>query len=164
MNQLAVPVTEDTKPARTAPGWLVLSIDSVRLAVSQKDVKTIELASRLDVAVDDEMEAGWLEQDGKMWPVYSVDANLALQVRTPHPRRFCVMLYAGEKLIGFLCDEVRMLPSDGDLDLQMMPECLADPHSALQRVALLDGEIVIAAGNGALARYLTELEAADDTG
>lgn len=160
MSQVAIPVTENNlQPSTEVPGWLVLSIDNMRLAVPQKDVKTVELASTLDVAVEGEAEAGWLEQDGKMWPVYGVDEYLSLQAVVPRSRRFCIMLHTGDKLVGFLCDQVRMLPSDNDLNLQDMPGCLVNDSSPLRWISLFEGKVVAVAKSGGLTAYMAEMEA-----
>lgn len=145
--------------APDVPGWLVLSIDKVRVALPQKDVKTIELVSALDVAVEGEMEAGWLEQDGKMWPAYGVDEQLNLRPEVPKTRRFCVMLREGDKLIGFLADQVRLLPADEDIAVSDLPGCLIVEDSPLGGLSLLDGDVVAAMRPGALAPYLLEMEA-----
>lgn len=152
-------VSEPVAAASDVAGWLVLSIDDIRVAVPQKDVKTIELVTALDVAVEGEMEAGWLEQDGKMWPAYGVDTQLMLQPNVPKTRRFCIMLRSNDKLIGFLADQVRLLAADEDLAIEELPGCLIEKDSPLGGLSLLDDDVVAAIRSGALAPYLIEMEA-----
>lgn len=160
MSPLAVPVSDTTaQPAQQAPGWVVLTIDDLQLALPQSDVKSVELASRLDIAVEGEGEAGWLEQENKMWPVYGVDHRLKLITEIPRSRRFCILLYVEDKYIGFLCDQIRMLPSDDDLDLQDMPECIVSGNSPLKWVTMLDDSMVAIVAKGGLLDYLKEIEA-----
>lgn len=159
MSQLAIPQVHETQPAREVPGWLVLKIDNLNLAIPQKDASAVELVTALDVAIDGEAEAGWLSQNEEMWPAYSVDSRMELQTDTPGIRRFCVMFHSGDRFIGLLCDQVRMLQSDGDLALDDMPACLAAEQSPLQWIALLDNQVVAAAKSGGLVDYLIKLEA-----
>jgi chemotaxis signal transduction protein len=159
MSSLAVPINETVQSARDVPGWLVLTIDDLELALPQCDVKSVELRSMLDVAVDGEAEAGWLEQDDKTWPVYGVNNRLSIMTRVPHSRRFCILLYVEDKYIGFLCDQVRILASDDDLDLQAMPECLISGHSPLKWITLLDKNVVAVVEKDGLTEYLKEMEA-----
>lgn len=159
MSSLAVPINETVQSARDVPGWLVLTIDDLELAMPQCDAKSVELVSMLDVAVDGEAEAGWLEQDNKTWPVYGVSNRLDIMTKVPHSRRFCILLYVEDKYIGFLCDQVRILPSDDDLDLQAMPECLISGHSPLRWLTLLDKNVVTVAEKGGLSEYLKIIEA-----
>jgi chemotaxis signal transduction protein len=159
MSSLAVPINEAAQSARDVSGWLVLTIDNLELAIPQCDVKSVELRSILDVAVDGEAEAGWLEQDDKTWPVYGVNNRLNLITKVPHSRRFCILLYVEDKYIGFLCDQVRILPSDDDLDLQAMPECLISGNSPLKWVTLLDKNVVVVVEKNGLPGYLKEMEA-----
>ncbi|MBE9515998.1 MAG: hypothetical protein IME93_03370 [Proteobacteria bacterium] len=159
MNQVAVPLEDNTQQARDVPGWLVLSIDQLRLAVPQKDAATIELVSALEVSVEGEAEAGWLEHGGAMWPTYSLGDHLELQEVPPKSRRFCIMFDAGDKQVGLLCDQVRMLPSDEDLSLQGMPECIGSEQSPVQWLSLLEGKMVVATKTGGIMKYMTDLEA-----
>ncbi|MDH5633873.1 MAG: hypothetical protein OEZ10_12895 [Gammaproteobacteria bacterium] len=159
MNQVAIPLNDNIQPVREVPGWLILSIDNLKLAIPQKDASTIELASALEVSVDGEAEAGWLDRNGRMWPAYSLGAHLELQEMPPRTRRFCIMFDAGDKQVGLLCDQIRMLPSDDDLSLQAMPECMANEESPLQWLSLLEGNMVAAAKSGGIVKYMAELEA-----
>ncbi len=159
MSSLAVPINETVQSARDVPGWLVLTIDNLELALPQCDVKSVELRSMLDVAVDGEAEAGWLEQDNKTWPVYGVNNRLNIMARVPHSRRFCILLYVEDKYIGFLCDQVRILPSDDDLDLQVIPTCLVSGNSPLKWITLLDKNVVTVVEKDGLTEYLKEMEA-----
>jgi len=159
MSQLAISDPQQSQPVRDVPGWLILSIDKLKLAVPQKDASAVELVSALDVGTEGEAEVGWLEQNGALWPAYCVDTQLKLQTETPRRRRFCIMFHGGDRFIGLLCDQVRMLQSDDDLELNNMPECLAEEESPLQWIAMLDGEVTAAAKSGALVDYLLKLEA-----
>jgi len=159
MSQSALPQVQETQSAREVPGWLVLKIDNLNLAIPQKEASAVELVTALDVAIDGEPEAGWLTQNNEMWPAYSVDSRLELQTETPPIRRFCVMFHGGDRYIGLLCDQVRMLQSDGDLTLDEMPACLAEEQSPLQWIALLEDQVVAAAKSGGLVEYLIRLEA-----
>lgn len=161
MSRLSIPDPHaDALQPAAAPGWVLLAFDGLRLVVPQRDVKTIELHSALQIAVDGEAQAGWYEQANELWPAYNLDRNLALQASEPLARQFCVFMETQGKVAGVLCDHVSMLASDDDLTVQPMARCLVAEQSPLRALGLLNGEVVIATRGADFAAYLATLEQA----
>ena len=159
MSTLAIPETPRQKPQPPeVPGWLLLTIDSLKFALRQKDVKTIELFNALQVAVDGEVEAGWHEHNGDLWPAYCLNQHLALQSDMPTTRRYCVFLEVDDRTMGILCDHVSILSSDEELDLKPVRGCMVLPCSPVKWTALLNGEVVVVADGRGLASYLSTME------
>jgi len=154
MTDIATPESNDMADVDGETGWLVLTIDALRLAIPQGDSKGIELASALDVSIEEETEAGWFTQDGGVWPVYALDGDLSLRSESMRPWRFCVALRAGDGLIGLLCDQVRILPSEQELVVGGIPMCLRNPDSPIDQMALFENEILFVAGRRMLAQHL----------
>ena len=69
-----------TGPA-IVPGWAVLVIDELWLAMPQRDVRQFALASDLEASGANLAQAGGqpLAGSGESWPVYSLDGSLQLQ-------------------------------------------------------------------------------------
>ncbi len=161
MSRLSIPDPHAEAAQRlTAPGWVLFAFDGLRFVVPQKDVKTIELHSALQIAVDGEAQTGWYEQAGELWPAYSLDRNLALQAHLPRARQFCVFMEAAGKVSGVLCDHVSILESDDELAVQPMARCLVAEHSPLRGLGLHNGEVVLATRSADFAAYLANLEQA----
>ena len=159
MSTFAIPETPHEKPqAPEVPGWLLLSIDTLKLALPQKDVKKIELFSTLQVAVDGEAEAGWYEHNGDLWPAYCLDRHLSLQSEMPAARRYCVFFEVNGRTIGILCDHVSILAADEDLDLQPMRACMVLPCSPIKWIAFREGEVITVAHGLEPASYLSTME------
>lgn len=158
MNHLLVPEIDLSLEDSGLSGWLLLTIDGLLLALPQKDVKLIELFSALQVAVEGEAEAGWYRNDNELWPSYCLDHRLILQSRTPKNRRFCIFLEVSGKTTGILCDMVKLLPSDEDLKVQTMPDCITEGSSPILWISLFNEGVVVVTRAIALASYLSRLE------
>lgn len=158
MSHLAIPEIDSAIESSGVPGWVLLSLDSLTLALPQKDVKLIELFSALQVAVEGEAEAGWYRKGNEIWPSYCLDHRLILQPHKARSRRFCVFFEVAGETTGILCDMVKLLPSDDDLEVQRVPRCIANPRSPILSISLFD-EVVVAVTRGAsLTSYLSQLE------
>lgn len=75
-------------------GWVVLAIGAVHLALPQRDVRQIELASDLkESAAGEGREIGWfMRKNGPSWPAYSFDESLRLERPASAGRKLCVFM------------------------------------------------------------------------
>jgi len=159
MSTLAIPETPGQKPQPPeVPGWMLLTIDSLKLALRPRDVKTIELFDALQVAVDGEVEAGWHEHSGELWPAYCLNRHLALQSDVVTTRRYCVFLEVDDRAMGILCDHVSILSSDEELDVKPVSGCMVLPCSPVKWMASLNGEVVVVVDGHGLGSYLSTME------
>jgi hypothetical protein len=154
-------VLKPAAPVQT-PGWVVLVIDDLKLALPQRDVRTIDVVSALEVATDGDAVAAWLVHNDARWPAYDVDEQLSPRSTTPTRRRFCVFLHDGDALAGILCDAVSLLVADADLVMASIPAALIEPHSPVRWAGLADGQMLAATRGDLLLAYLTSLEIGHD--
>lgn len=140
------------------PGWVVLIIDDMKLAVPQRDVRTIEVVSALQAATDGETAPSWLAHGDGRWRAYALDAQLALQPSSKSRRRFCVFLHDVDTPRGLLCDQVSLLVADADLVIEPIPASLIDRESPVRWAGLGAGQMLAATRGDLLIAYLSRLD------
>ncbi len=141
------------------PGWAVLAIDELWLALPQDDVRQFELASDLEAPGADPAQAAgqFIAGDDTSWPVYSLDGSLQLQRATPGARSICVFFEAEGQTRGLLCDRVWPLAEDADLVAEPMPGCAKGPPSPATGLAQFQGRIAMVTNRAALSSYIAYL-------
>lgn len=141
----------------TETGWVILSIDNTQLTLPGAELVSIELHRALELEIDQDTGiVAWFNQGEKKWPVYCLNGDLALLSMIPADRSFSVFIeHRGIKL-GILCDRVRKLPPEDLLLAQKLPACMANPHSPIEALALVDNEPTGIISAAALANYLTQ--------
>jgi hypothetical protein len=147
-----------TGPA-IVPGWAVLVIDELWLAMPQRDVRQFALASDLEASGANLAQAGGqpLAGSGESWPVYSLDGSLQLQRATPKARSICVFFDAEGQTHGLLCDRVWSLAEDADLVVETLPGCIKGRPSPATGLAQFRNRIAMVTSRGALSAYLAHL-------
>lgn len=145
----------DAAPVRVS-GWAVLTLDGLRLALPQRDIVTLELASGLMVSPVGNVEVGTFVQNNSTWPVYALDAALTLQAAGV-TRRLCAFFQSSGPVQGILCDAFILLPSDGDLVAEALPGCMVHPHSPITSYALREHQMIAATTAQRLGIYLEHL-------
>jgi len=148
----------DTGPA-IVPGWAVLAIGELWLALPQRDVRQFELASELEAPEASLAQAAgqFMARSDKSWPAYSLDGSLQLQRAVPEARRICVFFETEGQTRGLLCDRVWSLADYTDLIVEPMPGCIKGPPSPATGLAQFRGQIAIVTNRGALSAYLAYL-------
>ena len=141
------------------PGWAVLVIDELWLALPQRDVRQFGLTSELEAPAANLPRAGgqFPAESGEFWPAYSLDGSLQLQQVTPEVRSVCVFFEAGGKTRGLLCDRVWSLADNADLVVEPMPGCAKGPPSPATGLAQFRGRIAMVTDPSALSTYLAYL-------
>ena len=160
MSAAANAVRDAVPEALRAAGWLVLTIDSLRLALPQRDVRLIELVADLQpVAAEGEPAIGrLLHEDADPWPAYCLDGELHLQRPVPAVRRICVFIEAGDHVTGIACDRVQSLATDAELTVEPVPGCMTGIRSPITGFARYQAEITAVLDAAALAAYLAFLQ------
>ncbi len=148
----------DTGPA-IVPGWAVLAMGELWLALPQRDVRQFELASDLEAPGASLAQAAgqFMAGNDQSWPVYSLDGLLQLQRAVPEARRICVFYETEDQTRGLLCDRVWSLAEDADLIVEPMPGCMKGPPSPATGLAQFRDHIAIVTNRGALSAYLAYL-------
>ena len=145
--------------AGIAPGWAVLAIDELWLALPQRDVRQFEPVSDLEAPGSNLTQAtGQLLTAGdESWPVYNLDGSLQLQRAAPAARRLCVFFEAEAQTGGLLCDRVWSLAEDADLAVEPLPGCIKGPPSPATGLAQFQDRIAMVTNRTALSAYLDYL-------
>ena len=155
--------TATTPPAETArsiaPGWAVLGIDELRLALPQRDLRRFELASDLEAPGAKSAPAAgqFTAADDASWPAYNLDGTLHLQRVTPGARSLCAFFDAEGQTRGLLCDRVWSLAEDADLVVEALPGCMKGPPSPATGLARFQGRIAMVTNRDAISSYLAFL-------
>ena len=185
MSALAIEVYEATPVARPIAGWMVMTIDSLRLTLPQSDVRLIELLVDLSPSPADGVQAGaraaqarsgqgndaggmqaaaggreigWLaRRNEESWPVYCLDRGLRLQSVAPPSRRMCVFIEAHGAVAGIACDRVVLLATDAELSVQPVPGCMTGVSTPITGFARHQKGITAVATATALTGYLAHL-------
>jgi hypothetical protein len=160
MSAAANAVRDAVPEALRTAGWLVLTIDSLRLALPQREVRLIELVADLQpVAIEDGPAIGWLlHKDADPWPAYCLDGELLLQRPVPAARRICVFIEAGGLVTGIACDRVQSLATDAELTVEPVPGCMTGIRSPITGFARYQADITAVLSVTALAAYLAFLQ------
>lgn len=147
-------------PAATAEGWLVLTLDGLRLTLPQRGVRQVELIGDLQRAdTGAPGPAAWLARaDGTSWPVYCIDGALRRLPAVPASRHLAVFVDTGEAVCGILCDRVTPLANDAELAVEPVPGCMTGLPSPLTGVARLRDSITAVTSATALFDYLARPE------
>ncbi len=150
---------EPSAAAVRAAGWVVLSIDGLRLALPQRDVRLIQLVADLKLSAAGEgHEVGWLLREaGDSWPAYCLDGALRLQRPAPDARRVCVFCEAEGAVLGIVCDRLWSLATDAELAVEPVPGCMTGAPTPVVGFARYQEGIAIVLGTTALVRYLSFL-------
>ena len=141
------------------PGWTVLAIDELLLALPQRDVHQFELASDLEAPAANLAQAAgqFIAGRNTSWPVYSLDGSLQLQRAVPEARRICVFFETEGQTTGLMCDRVWSLAEDADLVVEPMPGCVKGPPSPATGLAQFQDRIAMVTNRAALSFYLAHL-------
>ena len=99
----------DAAPVRVS-GWAVLTLDGLRLALPQRDIVSLELASGLRTSPVGNVEVGTFVQNNSTWPVYALDAALTLQA-TGVTRRLCAFFQSSGPVQGILFTPLFCFPA-----------------------------------------------------
>ena len=81
----------------------VLSFDGTKLAVSQRDIRTIEAAQDMVARDPPEGGVGWISAFGRLVPVYALSRELVPLSVAPPARRLCVVLGQEGGTFAMLC-------------------------------------------------------------
>lgn len=151
-----------TAPAAAA-GWLVLTLDSLQLALPQCSVRQVELIGDLHRGEPGASgPAAWLPRaDGHSWPAYCLDGALRRLPAVPDTRRLGVFFDTGETVCGILCDRVSSLATDAELAIEPVPGCMTGLPSPLTGVARLRDGITAVTDSVSLFDYLKNLPEPD---
>lgn len=143
-------------PAAIA-GWTVLAIGAVRLALPQRDVRQIELATDLkNSAAGESREIGWfIRKNGASWPAYSFDESLRFERPASAGRKLCVFMGERDDAVrGVLCNRVWSFEADADLRIEAVPGCMTGMRSPATGLAQFEGTAALVTDRVALAAYL----------
>ncbi len=148
-----------TGPA-VVPGWAVLAIDQLRLALPQRDLLQFELASDLEAPGADLVPATgrFMAGGDESWPVYGLDESLQLQRAELGARSLCVFFEAEGQTRGLLCDRVWSLAEDAALVVEPVPGCIQGPPSPTTGLAQFQGRIAMVTDRTAISAYLAYLQ------
>jgi hypothetical protein len=143
-------------PAAIA-GWTVLAIGAVHLALPQRDVRQIDLASDLkESAAGEGWEIGWLiRKNGASWPAYSFTESLRLERPASAGRKLCVFVgKPGDRVRGILCNRVWSFAADADLVIEAAPGCMTGVRSPATGLAQFEDTVALVTDRATLAAYL----------
>lgn len=152
----AQPRLEPHAAPAAVTGWAVLTLDGLRLALPQRDMVTLELASVLQMNPPGRVEVGRFVQKNRTWSVYALDAALALQTAGV-TQRLCAFFKTAGQVRGLLCDTFSLLPQDDDLIAEPQPGCMAQVFSPLDGYVLRENQMVATTSAQRLGAYLEHL-------
>jgi hypothetical protein len=150
----------------TAPGWAVLAIDELFLALPQRDICLFEVATDLQAREVNLAEAiGYFQTHrDESWPVYRLDGALQLQRAVSEKRRIYVFFEAQGQTRGLLCDRVWSLAEDADIAAEPMPGCIKGPPSPATGLTQFRDRIAMVTDRAALSSYLAYLQEQEHVG
>ncbi len=134
----------------------MLTLDCLRLALPQRDMVTLELASVLVINPLGNVEVGTFAQKNSTWSAYALDAALALQTAGV-TRRLCAFFNIAGQVRGLLCDAFSLLSADSDLVAEALPGCMTQTHSPITGYALRENQVIAATSAQKLGTYLEHL-------
>ena len=130
----------------------VLQIGSVKLALPQNEIRTLEPV--LDLRRNEAGPAvGRVELDEGVWPIFALSEDLLPLAELPDTRRVCVLLGQDELAFGIACDKVLSVPAHA-VRAVPAPEVLAHRDSPIASLAVYGEEILCMTTTRALARLL----------
>lgn len=138
-----------------AEGYVLCEFGGITLAIEQSDVVTIEHGSELMAPLPGESALGWFEGPHGPWPVYALNADLALLSAAPRERTFLAFLKTDDAPFGLLCENVRIAARRSDLPLSELPSVMREQQGPIRAVSRIAARrIALISGKGAIASHI----------
>lgn len=146
-----------SKQLDSTQAWLVFSIDGNYIAIKQSEIVTTLLA--LDVTGKQNSQIGALSiaYDEKEWPAYNLNNHLIPTANISNKRKFCLVLNHGDKLLGIMCDAIKIIDSDQKLTVFDIPISINKTFSPFKKLTLIDKQIVLIGNTVQLVNYIIKL-------
>ena len=133
----------------------VVGFNGIQLLIPQTSVATIEMIENLRAGDAAPGAIGFIHAGDREWPVYALDAELAVaSERGPH-NRYCVAFdLAGQPAFALTCDVVSSLELASADEFQPLQPCMQMPGSPLHALVMRDGELMLVSRVEAMRRFL----------
>ena len=127
------------RPVKSIQGrYVVLTFAGMPLVLPDTDVYTLEPSSDVQPGGEADGVAGWIQADGRRWPVVCLDQNLGMTTLVPAERRVCVLLHHEAGYAGVLCEAVTTLEAESCRSLSL-PPVLSTPGSPVRGLVQQEG-------------------------
>jgi hypothetical protein len=134
--------------------YALLSVDSRKLVLAQRDIRTLEpVADIIGKAVDRPGACGQLRFENRPWPVYALAEDLSVTEQIPSSRRVCALINRPGSYFAILCDRLDLVEETG-LKFQPTPICMITPTCAIDTLAVYDNGIALFCSVTGLIRVL----------
>lgn len=114
--------------------FVVLAIGQVRIALPERDIRTLELVNALQ-PVAHGSSVGAIALEGSDWPIFGLSEELDPLSELPEGCRVCVLMEVEGRRFGLACDDVRDVRSD-QVRLAALPACMASAESPVKQLAI----------------------------
>jgi hypothetical protein len=152
-------MAEIARSADSLAHFVAVYLEGKRFLIPQQDLRTLEPLADVDTAVAMPGAVGAIAFKGEALPVYGLPASLDGLHEQPDAGRICAILDAGTERFGLLCAEAVLLPA-GNLDIKPVPAAMQRVGSALQGLAIHDGDVVCVTSAAALLGTINGLQSA----
>jgi hypothetical protein len=134
-------VSRPSLPAgRPAESLALLRVGALSVLARQDAVHSVAARTEAALPPAEAPAQAAILVDGREWPVYCLDEQLAPLGQVPEGRRLCVLLRDGSGLLGLLVDEV--VPWAGRAWRRFeVPACMRVPGSPIDALALAGGAV-----------------------
>lgn len=140
--------------------YTLLNLNGQRLALPQKDVVTVELASvAMEIQSDDFAASGLLQYENEEWRVFSLDSQMRVILNFLQEHRFCVCFGRDDSTrFALLCNEVSILKIDENMHGAILPPYLAVGNSPVTALLKLDPDMIVISDFERMGHYLYSVE------
>lgn len=135
----------------------LIQLDSVVLGLSASDVQSVELVPDIKPSRD-ARSAGYVELEGKSWPVFCPTDDLVATRDMTDEHRICAMLTVNDGLFGLMCREVIRVGAE-NMRTFKLPDCMRTPNMPLHSVGMLGTQIVFLTSARSLYSLFTNVHA-----
>lgn len=143
-----------------APEYALLAFAGIQLALPQRDVVSIDLATDIDTSAAAGNRLGTLAKAGRQWSVYALSDSFDVLHQLVDQRRFCVSFGSGtdDNAFALSCELVEAVSVANAGIVQPLAECMLMPAMPMQHCFRNDKGLVLVSDQLGIRDYLLALD------
>ncbi len=133
--------------------YALIKLGSLNLMLLQDSIRTLESIADLELNAPPENGIGWINFQGSAWPVYCLTEDLRISDALPEAYRICALLSIENGFIGFVCNEVLLMPKN-EIKPQPVPLSMVSTHSTITALVYYEESMACLTSPQLLTDYL----------